>query len=528
MEIYGTITSVKYKKPRGGKEMKRTMKQMAAFLLALVIGVMGVASTETCVYAETLNPDTGYGDKVSYTINYYLQKDNGEFEQLEPVKKEAAEGRATISPNPNDNAKLSLVQNNYKAPESQLVDISEGTVVNFYYYKWVTATIKYYMGDIFYTSDNTSVKGIDGQTFTAPLIDIAGYVKPQQQSITLSVSGNNIVNYYYKEIPNATYKVEYTGYSPAEKKIVAFYSVEKNAKAGETVTPTLYSTDELAKVVKKSQEDKGIDTKNKTFDYSCYVAPAKPITATVKEDGSTVIEYYYEKVLSYYNVLHYFEQVDGSYKLDTTKTVKAKAKINEEITPEVKSYDGYISPKAQKVKVSPDDDTSVAYYYKRAASLQTSTPTEVAKVGDSTTVNSITYTVTNVEIKDNTVVPTEVTISKCDNQNLKSVTIPAVVNVNGVSAKVTKIADKAFMGCDKLKKVTIGENIKQIGAKAFYGCEKLKTVTIKSKVLKKVGSKAFKEINAKATFKVPKTKKKAYKKLLKKSTGFITSTMKLK
>ena len=507
--------------------MKRTMKQMAAFLLALVIGVMGVASTETCVYAETLNPDTGYGDKVSYTINYYLQDSDGIFGLYKSVQKETQEDYSiTVSP---DNSVIpNEVMKYYKTPDNQTINVTQNTIVNFYYYQWISATIKYYIGTIPYSTDTTSIKGIDGETFQAPLIDIEGYVKPQQQSITLSVSGNNIVNYYYKEIPNATYKVEYTGYSPAEKKIVAFYSVEKNAKAGETVTPTLYSTDELAKVVKKSQEDKGIDTKNKTFDYSCYVAPAKPITATVKEDGSTVIEYRYNKVLGYYNVLHYFEQVDGSYKLDTTKTVKAKAKINEEITPEVKSYDGYISPKVQKVKVSPDDDTSVAYYYKRAASLQTSAPTEVAKVGDSTTVNAITYTVTNVEIKDNTVVPTEVTISKCDNQNLKSVTIPAVVNVNGVSAKVTKIADKAFMGCDKLKKVTIGENIKQIGAKAFYGCEKLKTVTIKSKVLKKVGSKAFKEINAKATFKVPKTKKKAYKKLLKKSTGFITSTMKLK
>ena len=517
--------------------MKRTMKQMAAFLLALVIGVMGVATTETCVYAKTLNPDAAYGDTVNYTVNYWLQNSDGEFTKLPSVAKTAMEGMVTVSPNPEDNVLLSLVQNNYKAPASQTVNIEEGTVVDFYYYKWITATINYFAETIPYSIDNTSIKGIDGETFTAPLIDIEGYVKPAQQSITLSVSGNNVVNYYYTEIPDTTYTVEYTGYVPAQKKIAPFYTVTKDAKVGETVTPPLYSTDELAEVIKKKFVDAGIDTTNRTFDYSCYEAPTEPISAVVKEDGSTVIKYYYDKVLSYYNVYYYFEQADGTYKLDTTKTVKNKAKINTEITPEVKAYDGYISPKAQKVKVSPDDDTTVKYYYDlKAAPAPTTptptdtqtTPTEIAKVGDSTTVNAITYIVTSVETKDNTVVPTEVTISKCDNENIKSVSIPAVVNVNGVPVKVTKIADKAFMGCDKLKKVTIGENVTQIGAKAFYGCGNLKTVTIKSKVLKKVGSKAFKGINAKATFKVPKAKKKAYKKLLKKSTGFVAATMKLK
>ena len=516
--------------------MKRTMKQMAAFLLALVIGVMGVASTETCVYAKTLNPDVAFGDTVNYTVNYYLQDSDGSFKLCKSVPKEGLEKNITVSP---DNSVIpSAVLEYYKTPDSQTVNMTEGTVVDFYYYQWVTAYIKYYTGTIPYAIDNTSIKGIDGQTFTAPLIDIEGYVKPAQQSITLSVSGNNVVNYYYTEIPDTTYTVEYTGYVPAQKKIAPFYTVTKDAKAGEKVTPQLYSTDELASVIKKSLEDAGVDTSNRTFDYSCYEAPTEPISAVVKEDGSTVIEYYYDKVLSYYNVYYYFEQADGTYKLDTTKNVKNKAKINTEITPEVKAYDGYISPKAQKVKVSPDDDTTVKYYYnlKETPAPTTptvptdtqTTPTEVAKVGDSTTVNAITYTVTNVDTKDNTVVPSEVTISKCDNENIKSVTIPAVVNVNGVPVKVTKIADRAFMGCDKLKKVTIGENVTQIGAKAFFGCEKLKTVTVKSKVLKKVGSKAFKGINAKATFKVPKAKKKAYKKLLKKSTGFVSATMKLK
>lgn len=44
----------------------------------------------------------------------------------------------------------------------------------------------------------------------------------------------------------------------------------------------------------------------------------------------------------------------------------------------------------------------------------------------------------------------------------------------------------------------------------------LKTITIKTKKLTKVGSAAFKGIAKKAVFKLPKAKKAAYKKLLKK------------
>lgn len=54
------------------------------------------------------------------------------------------------------------------------------------------------------------------------------------------------------------------------------------------------------------------------------------------------------------------------------------------------------------------------------------------------------------------------------------------------------------------------------GKSAFQGCKKLKTITFKTTKLtaKKVGTKAFKGTPAKATVKVPKKVKKAYKKWL--------------
>ena len=86
-----------------------------------------------------------------------------------------------------------------------------------------------------------------------------------------------------------------------------------------------------------------------------------------------------------------------------------------------------------------------------------------------------------------------------------------------IGANVTKIGNNAFKSCVALAKVTIPAKVTSIGTGAFAGCKNLKSVIIKSKKLKKVGSKAFKTVNASAKFKCPAAKLKAYTKLLKKS-----------
>lgn len=104
------------------------------------------------------------------------------------------------------------------------------------------------------------------------------------------------------------------------------------------------------------------------------------------------------------------------------------------------------------------------------------------------------------------------------NKMKKTVSIPATIKVDGIKYKVTGIASKAFRNNQYITKVTIGKYVQKIGSGAFYKCKKLKNITIKTKKLstKKVGKSAFKGINSKATIKVPKSKYKAYKKLLKK------------
>ena len=92
------------------------------------------------------------------------------------------------------------------------------------------------------------------------------------------------------------------------------------------------------------------------------------------------------------------------------------------------------------------------------------------------------------------------------------------VNLNSVelgkNAKV--IGNKAFYKCSKLKKIKIPARVEKIGKQAFYGCKKLSQITIQTKKLstKKVGQKAFEKIYDKATVKVPGSKMKTYKKVL--------------
>ena len=111
------------------------------------------------------------------------------------------------------------------------------------------------------------------------------------------------------------------------------------------------------------------------------------------------------------------------------------------------------------------------------------------------------------------------TVAFVGNKVKASVTIPTSIKIKGATYKVTEISASAFKNNRKLKKVVIGQNIVKIGKNAFYGCKNLTSITIKSSrlTLKNIGKNAFKNVSKKAVVKVPKSKKKAYKKLLKKA-----------
>ena len=96
-----------------------------------------------------------------------------------------------------------------------------------------------------------------------------------------------------------------------------------------------------------------------------------------------------------------------------------------------------------------------------------------------------------------------------------SLTVPAKVKIGKKTYKVTKLADYAFKGNKKLKKLTLPKNCSYIGTEAFSGCTKLKTLTIKSTKLtdQTVADNAFQGMSKKTVIKVPKSKLKEYRKL---------------
>lgn len=79
--------------------------------------------------------------------------------------------------------------------------------------------------------------------------------------------------------------------------------------------------------------------------------------------------------------------------------------------------------------------------------------------------------------------------------------------------RVTEISAKAFAGCAKLKKITIGKE-------AFAKDKSLKKLIIKSNSLIKIGKNAVRGIDNKAKISCGSKKVKAYKKLFTAKTGY--------
>lgn len=171
--------------------------------------------------------------------------------------------------------------------------------------------------------------------------------------------------------------------------------------------------------------------------------------------------------------------------------------------------------------------------------------TAAPKVGTVFTVKGLRYRIANRNVRTSTCTVTCLGYNKKYLKNKKkgsvTLSIPAKIAYGKYSCTVTAIGNKAFCGCKALKRVSTGSNVLSIGSKAFSGCKALKKVTILKKTKKigasafakcsnlrtitikptsltkkSIGKKAFHGIAKKAKFKLPSSKKKLYKKWVKK------------
>ena len=113
-----------------------------------------------------------------------------------------------------------------------------------------------------------------------------------------------------------------------------------------------------------------VTTSNSTFINSTSVEVTKPSKtsyihiATIDHAGNLSGTYTYEIPLSAnYTVKHYKMDLDGNYVLEDT--IVDTATIGTNITPAVKTYEGFTSPKAITKTVTADGKTIVEYYYER-------------------------------------------------------------------------------------------------------------------------------------------------------------------
>ena len=132
------------------------------------------------------------------------------------------------------------------------------------------------------------------------------------------------------------------------------------------------------------------------------------------------------------------------------------------------------------------------------------TDKKVVKIPSKIKIGKKTYKVTYLACRS-----TNINILDTDkNQNIEKIYFPD---------SIKEIPGSIFWYADNLKEVTVGKNVEKIGKQAFYGCKNLKKITFRGKKVKEIGKTAFRKTSKKIVVKAPKSKLKAYKKMIKAS-----------
>lgn len=147
------------------------------------------------------------------------------------------------------------------------------------------------------------------------------------------------------------------------------------------------------------------------------------------------------------------------------------------------------------------------------STTQTAVSVSSLAKGKTFTAGNLTYKVTKASDKSGSATVAVAGVKKSA-QKKTSLSVPKTVTNAKFKYKVTAVNGKAFAKCKKLKKVTLGANVKTLEKNSFAKCTKLSSLKVDGK-LTKVKKKAF--AGCKKTIKVSGKSKKANIKALKKS-----------
>ncbi len=274
---------------------------------------------------------------LSYTVKYLEQGTNTELATVKTVKNQTYKSQITEKA-----IEISGYDKVDPTEKSITIEVSGNEIV-FYYTKRtdLSYTVKYLEKDT--NVELASTKTVDGQTYkssvTEKAIEISGYdkVDPTEKTITIEVSGNEIVFYYTKRT-DLSYTVKY---------------LEKDTETELAVTKTVDSQTYKSSVTEEAIEISGYDK----------VDPTEK-TITIEVSGNEIVFYYTKRTdLSY--TVKYLEK-DTDAELATAKTVNGqtyKSSVTEEAI-EISGYDN-VDPTSKTITVEVSGNEIVFYYTKR-------------------------------------------------------------------------------------------------------------------------------------------------------------------
>lgn len=197
-------------------------------------------------------------------------------------------------------------------------------------------------------ADEETGRAADGEKITPAVHHYPGYKTPPAITIEIKADVLNRVNYYYELDPDIMGNVIVNHYKETENGDYTLVDTDyRNEPGGKWITPAVRS-------------------------YTGYTSP-DPITIQVNPSGLTYVNYNYRlgnepnpvpgPGEDNYEIRHYLQIEEGvnEYKLKDKES--GRAEDGEVIYPEVKHYDGYVSPQPIVVKIQGGVMNYINYYY---------------------------------------------------------------------------------------------------------------------------------------------------------------------